>query len=106
MKALKLIKIVDGRNTGEVLDGTPVNFVAWFVDETGIKYSGYKYSEGLKSHATSKNFDLTQTTLLNGKECIRKVKSANLIKQMLTLIEENKSSVLDQAKKWTKALCA
>ena len=106
IKTLKLIKIADGRNTGAVLDGTPVNFSAWFVDEAGIKYSGYKYSEGFKFHATGKNFGLNQMTLPSGKECWRKVKAAYLIEQMLNLIEENKGPVLDQAEKWTKTLSA
>ena len=86
---MELIKIYDGRNFGQFDDGQPLVIKADFKDEKGINYFGWKLSEGELHH--DMNYNFTQMTLPSGKKCQRKV-STKIVKQLLGLIEENKSS--------------
>lgn len=85
---MKLTKLYDSRNVGELTEGKPQVIKAEFVDENGVTYFGWKYVDDNEIHFTGHNHLFFQSCLPNGKNCQRKV-SAKVNEQLLSIISDH-----------------
>ena len=106
MTNLKVKKIFDCRNMGQLYDGYPLLIWIECSDEKGSEYKGWYYpTDDMRSYLrndgtwinNNKKFYFHQSKLSSGKKCNRKV-SPKINKMMVELVEENKSSVKDLSK--------
>jgi hypothetical protein len=90
---MRLTKIYDSRNLGELTEKKPLVLKAEFIDNDGITYFGWKYVDDTQAHYNGYNHMFFQSCLANGKKCQRKV-SARVNKKLLSVIlnhmQENK----------------
>ena len=85
---IKLTKLYDGRNLGELTNGSPQVIKAEFVDADGVTYFGWKYVDDDDAHYSGHNHRFFQSCLPNGKKCRRKV-SNKIKKEILSLISNH-----------------
>ena len=100
---LKLDKIWDGRNMGQIFDGCPLMIDFECSSEDGSQYKGWYYIDGWDNKASDgykfapKQYHFWQSKLKHGRKCSRKV-SAKITEIIIGLIKSNISSVEDYGK--------
>ena len=106
MTNLKVKKIFDCRNIGELEDGYPLVIKIVCSDEKGSEYQGWYYpTDDMRRYLrpdgtwliSDQKYNFYQTQLPTGKRCQRKT-TAKIQQKIIQLVEENKSSVKDLSK--------
>ena len=111
---MKLNKLYDCRNFGQLDDGYPFTVKIECTDEKGAEYKGWYYVDDnwadykIDGNRTLGNYRWNigryyfhQSKLESGKPCCRKV-SAKITKLILQLINDNISTVEDFSIAWNK----
>jgi hypothetical protein len=110
---MKLNKIYDHRNMGQLDDGYPLSIWIECTAKDGAEYKGWyhptdewktfipKSLSGRKRPLYDKGFYFHQSKLASGKTCSRKV-SVKIQKTLIDLIHQNLASVTDYGIMWNK----
>tara|TARA_R100000734_G_C3204064_1_gene21771 strand:+ start:117 stop:434 length:318 start_codon:yes stop_codon:yes gene_type:complete len=96
---IKMTTLYDSRNLGEFTDGAPQSVKAEFINDKGITFYGWKYLDDGILHCSGVNHRFFQTSLPNGKKCMRKV-SLKIKDQLLELITDHVKSKNVQPDQW------
>ena len=106
MTNLKVKKIFDCRNIGQLEDGYPLVIRIVCSDGKGSEYQGWYYpTDDMRRYLrpdgtwliSDQKYNFYQTQLPSGKKCQRKT-TVKIQKQIVELVENNKSSVRDLSK--------
>jgi len=106
---MKINKIYDCRNMGQLDDGFPFSVWIECTAKDGAEYKGwYHPTDEWKTfknkygfNAYDKGFYFHQSKLVSGKTCCRKV-SPKITKTLISLIKQNLSTVTDYGIQWRK----
>ena len=98
---IQLTTLYDGRNLGELTDGSPQVIKAEFADADGVTYFGWKFIDDDEVHYTGHNHRFFQSSLPGGKKCQRAI-SSKIKNRLLELIADHveTNNVRDQWYNW------